>query len=98
MLFRSDFEHFLKLFDFFKDADFSYEDYIENYNKFIDYILENADEIPEFVEDSQKLLQLLYDCNIITAIEIGDNGKPYFQYFNVIPNVRNFQQLVVYID
>lgn len=75
-----DFEHFLKLFDFFKDADFSYEDYIENYNKFIDYILENADEIPEFVEDSQKLLQLLYDCNIITAIEIGDNGKPYFHF------------------
>lgn len=75
-----DFEHFLKLFDFFKDADFSYEDYIENYDKFIDYILENADEIPEFVEDSQKLLQLLYDCNIITAIEIGDNGKPYFHF------------------
>ena len=26
------------------------------------------------------LLQLLYDCNIITAIEIGDNGKPYFHF------------------
>ena len=75
-----DFEHFLKLFDFFKNADFTYEEYISNYDKFIDYILENAEEIPEFIDDKQKLLQLLYDSNIITAIEIDENGKKYFHF------------------
>ncbi len=75
-----DFEHFLKLFDFFKNADFTYQEYISNYDKFIDYILENAEEIPEFIDDKQKLLQLLYDSNIITAIEIDENGKKYFHF------------------
>ena len=75
-----DFEHFLKLFDFFEEANFSYEQYKKNYEKFIDYILENAKEIPEFVDDAQKLLQLLYDCNIITAIETDENGKQFFHF------------------
>ena len=75
-----DFEHFLKIFDFFKDTDFTYKEYMINYEKFIDYILENAKEIPEFVDDSQKLLQLLYDCNIVTAIEQDESGKTYFHF------------------
>lgn len=75
-----DFEHFLKFFDFFSDSNFTYDEYISNYEKFIDYILDNAKEIPEFVDDSQKLLQLLYDCNIITAIESDGNGNSYFHF------------------
>ncbi len=75
-----DFEHFLKLFTFFKNADFTYEEYVVNYDKFIDYILDNAEEIPEFIDDKQKLLQLLYDSNIITAIEADENGKTYFHF------------------
>jgi len=75
-----DFEHFLKLFSFFKSADFTYEEYVTNYEKFIEYILENADDIPKFVDDRQNLLQLLYDCNIITAIETDENGKTYFHF------------------
>lgn len=75
-----DFEHFLKFFDFFEDANFTYDQYMVNYERFVDYILENANEIPEFVDDSLRLLQLLYDCNIITAIEIDDHGKTYFHF------------------
>lgn len=75
-----DFEHFLKLFDFFKAADFTYEEYMINYGKFIGYIHKNADTIPKFIDDSENLLQLLYDCNIITAIETDENGKTYFHF------------------
>lgn len=75
-----DFEHFLKFFDFFPNPNFTYEEYINNYNKYIDYILENADEIPQFVDDEQKLLQLLYDSNIITAIEKQPEGNTYFHF------------------
>lgn len=76
-----DFEHFIKLFDFFKDSDFTYEEYQENYNKFVDYILDNVKkEIPKFVDDPNELLQLLYDSNIITAIEKGENDKMFFYF------------------
>lgn len=64
-----EFDLFLKLFDFFDDTDFSFSDFSVIYEKFCDYILENAQDIPSFVDDSKKLLQLLYDSNVIAAIE-----------------------------
>lgn len=75
-----DFEHFLKLFDFFDGPNFTFEIYREVYNKYLDYLLSNANDIPEFVDDEIKLLQLLYDCNMITAIEKDDNGKDYYHF------------------
>lgn len=75
-----DFEHFLRLFDYFKDSDFTYEEYEKKYNKFVDYILDNAKEIPKFVDDPKELLQVLYDSNIIAAIQKGDNDKSFFSF------------------
>lgn len=75
-----DFNHFVKFFEYFEYSDFNYEDYIINYNKFIDYILSNADEIPEFVDDPIRFLQLLYDCNIIAAIDNSNENNPYFHF------------------
>lgn len=75
-----DFEHFIKLFDFFDNTDFSYDDYKANYDKFIEYILNNAEEIPEFIDDEKKLLQLLYDCNVITAIEHDESERDFFHF------------------
>lgn len=74
-----EFEHFIKLFSFFKNSDFTYEEYMLNYEKFTEYILDNAKDIPEFVEEPKKLLQLLYDCNIITARE-EMKGEIYFHF------------------
>ena len=34
--------------------------------------------VPEFVDDPKKLLQLLYDSNVITAIETDENNKKFF--------------------
>lgn len=75
-----DFNHFIKFFDYFEFSDFTYDYYKINYDKFIDYILSNADEIPEFVEDPKIFLQLLYDSNIITAIENKEENNPYFHF------------------
>lgn len=58
----NEFELFLKFFDFFDDTDFSYEEYKMIYQKFCDYICENAQDIPDFVDNEKELLQLLYDC------------------------------------
>ncbi|MBP3300150.1 MAG: funZ protein [Clostridia bacterium] len=74
---EEDYKHFKKFFDFFNDPQFTFEEYQTAYNKYVDYILENAKEIPKFVEDPKTFLQLLYDSNVITAIE--ENGR-YFHF------------------
>ncbi len=76
-----DYEFFKKFFDLFTDPQFTYEQYIENYNKYIEYILDNAKEIPDFMEDANTFLQMLYDNNVIAAIEKdGDNVFFHFSY------------------
>lgn len=75
-----DFQHFLKLFDYFNDNNFTYSVFKSNYDKFVDYILTNADDIPEFFDDDKKLLQLLYDCNVIAAIEKDEHGNDFFHF------------------
>lgn len=81
----NEFELFLKFFDFFDDTDFSYEEYKMIYQKFCDYICENAQDIPDFVDNEKELLQLLYDCNIITALE----KKGDYQYFHFSYREKN---------
>ncbi len=90
-----DFNHFVKFFDYFEYSDFRYEEYKKNYDKFTDYILENATDIPEFVEDPKRFLQLLYDSNIITAIEEGtDENNPYFHFSYREKSISNIQPKV----
>lgn len=75
---EEDFRHFRKFFDFFNDAEFTYAKYISAYRKLEEYILDNARDIPEFMGDPKVFLQLLYDSNVITAIE--ESGKYYFHF------------------
>ena len=42
--------------------------------------MSGAAEIPEFFDDEKKLLQLLYDCNVITAVETDSTGRDYFHF------------------
>lgn len=72
------FKHFLTLFD---RSDFTYDVYQDVYKKYIDYICENAKEIPEFVDDPKRFLQLLYDSNVICAIKkTPDSSFFHFSY------------------
>lgn len=72
---EEDYKHFRKFFDFFDAPQFTYEEYQTAYNKYVEYILENAKDIPQFVEDPKKFMQLLYDSNVITAIDIKEDGR-----------------------
>lgn len=74
---EEDYRHFRKFFDFFDGPQFTYEQYQDAYNKYVDYILDNAKEIPQFVEDPKMFIQLLYDSNVIAAIE---EGGQYFHF------------------
>lgn len=89
-----DFNVFTKFFDYFENSDFTFQEYKDNYDKFVDYILTNANEIPEFMDDSKVFLQLLYDCNIITAIDNKEQDTPYFHFSYREKSISNIQPKV----
>ena len=92
---KEDYEMFLKFFTFLRGkANFSYQEYIETYNMFTEYVLNHNTEIPEFVETSERFLQFLYDTNIICYIEELET-EPLFRFCyrerspsNISPKVR----------
>lgn len=89
-----DFNHFIKFFDYFRDSDFSYEEYYQLYEKFTDYILTNASDIPEFVDDPKKFLQLLYDSNVIAAIENCGEPNAYYHFSYREKSISNIEPKV----
>lgn len=75
-----DYEMFLKFFSFLEGhSEFSYSEYLTAYGKFTEFVLENHDNIPEFVESNNGFLQFLYDTNIICHIEDTDD-EPLFRW------------------
>lgn len=82
---EEDYQHFRKFFDFFDDPQFTFGEYIATHDKYVDYILENATNIPQFVEEPQVFLQLLYDSNLIAAIE-GEGRFFHFSYREKSPS------------
>lgn len=90
----SDYDMFLKFFVFLNGADqFDYEEYLVAYNKFVDFVLDNHNDIPKFVENENEFLQFLYDTNIICFVEDHDT-ELYFRWcyrereaYNISPKV-----------
>ena len=76
---EEDYKFFTKFFDYFPKARFTYREYLEIYEKYTDYILSSANEIPKFVEDPKAFLQMLYDSNVIAATE-DDGAFFHFSY------------------
>lgn len=92
---ENDYRHFIKFFDFFQEPDFIFNEYQTAYDKFVDYICNNATDIPKFVEDPKSFLQLLYDCNVIAAIE--NEGK-YFHFSYREKSDTNITPEVIYYE
>jgi len=88
-----DYKFFTRFFDFFEESQFTFDEYQMAYEKYVEYILDTAKDIPRFVEDPKVFLQMLYDSNIITAIEcIGNRRYFHFSYreksaTNICPEV-----------
>ena len=89
---EDDYQHFKKFFDFFSRPTFSYAEYYASYEKYTDYIIENAKDIPKFVEDPIAFLQLLYDSNVIAVIE---NSTGYYHFSYREKNPTNISPKVV---
>ncbi|WP_051958170.1 P-loop ATPase, Sll1717 family [Desulfobacter vibrioformis] len=71
---EADYNMFLKFFNFLEGEDqFNYSKYLKVYNNFIDFVLDNHNDIPKFVESENDFLQFLYDTNILCFIEEYEN-------------------------
>jgi len=67
---NADYDMFLKFFNFLDGKnDFDYNIYKRTYEKFTEFVLDHHDEVAEFVETQDKVLQFLFDTNIICYIE-----------------------------
>ncbi len=83
--------HFLTLFK--GHAEFDYDFYCTQYKIFCEYVLENATELPEFIEDKEIFLQFLYDSNIICYMDAGE-WEPLFRWCYRERNVANMSPKV----
>ena len=101
-----DYQIFLKFFEFLNGLNrFSYEDYIDAFNKLIEYLDNNKNSTPKFMETANDFLQFLFDLNVICYIEVTkDEGKPHIHwcfkdrsYANISPKVKtNVEYQVFY--
>jgi hypothetical protein len=63
--------HFLSLFK--GHSEFNFDFFVTSYHAFCDYVLEKAEELPEFIDSAEMFLQYLYDANIICYIDNTGN-------------------------
>ncbi|MFZ2447254.1 MAG: hypothetical protein WAW37_12925 [Syntrophobacteraceae bacterium] len=77
---EKDYGMFLRFFSCLPGRrDFNYDEYVEAYNAFTDYVINHHTDIPEFIETPEKFLQFLYDTNIICFIEDTET-EPLFRW------------------
>lgn len=63
---EKDYTTFLKFFEFLNGKhSFSYDDYINAYDQFANYVYRLKIDVPEYMETSTDLLQFLYDLDVI---------------------------------
>lgn len=91
-----DYELFLKFFEFLNGkTKFNYEEFIDSYDSFADYVEKNELEVPVFFESSDHFLQFLYQLNIISYIEDTEDSDPLIHwcfrersYANLNPKIK----------
>lgn len=101
---NEDYELFVKFFEFLDGKiEFNYDEYIQAYTKFEDFLLANCkSSIPEFVESGDGFLQFLYETNIICYVEDYE-VEPLFRFCyrersiaNISPKVKTKERYIIH--
>lgn len=100
----NDYELFLKFFEFLKGkAQFTYNNYLAAYNKYVDFLAGNSIKKPVFVESQDRFLQFLYDLNVISFIEELEDGDKFIRWCfrernssNISPKVKTHQRYEIH--
>jgi cold shock CspA family protein len=92
---EAEFELFLKFFEYLNGSrKFTYEEYIEFFNQYADFIVSSGQKKPSFMKSGDDFLQFLYDQNVICYIEETDD-EPFIRWCfrerslsNISPKVK----------
>ena len=85
----SDYQLLMYFFSLFKgNSRFNYDFYIKQYNHFTEYVLNNASDLPGFIDNKEMFLQFLYESNVICFIE-ETGTEPLFRYCYRERNIAN---------
>ncbi len=91
----TDYEIFLKFFEFCRgDYAFTYEEYSKCFNRYLQFLDQNSEKKPAFLENELNFLQFLYELNIIFCIEEARDGKKFFFWCFKDRNVSNINPRV----
>lgn len=83
--------HFLSLFK--GNSEFDYTFFKKSYLDFTNYVLEKANELPEFIDSPEMFLQFLYESNVICYKE-NDGPEPNFRWCYRERNISNISPKV----
>lgn len=90
-----DYKLFLHFFSYLNGkASFSYEEYMNAYDEFADYIENNGMSTPEMFDSSSSFLQFLYDLNVICYIIDTEDGENHIHWSYRDKNYSNFNPKV----
>lgn len=90
---EQDYKDFGRIFDYFKSPKFTLSEFETKYEKYANDLKQAGKELPIFAEGPRSFLQLLYDSNIIVAIEEDEKGVSYRLSYrekslsNIVPDV-----------
>ena len=99
-----DYSLFLKFFEFLHGkAKFTYDEYLQAYNEFADYIEHNNLNVPAFFNNDSDFLQFLYDMDVICYIvelESNENNIHWSyrerNYSNINPKVQEYRSYSIH--
>lgn len=90
-----DYELFLKFFEFLRgDYAFTFAEYSRCFKRYLEFVDQNADSRPAFLENEVDFLQFLYELNIIFCIEELESGQKFFFWCFKDRNVSNINPRV----
>lgn len=90
------FNLFIKFFQFLNGHQkFTYDEYLQVFNKYKQFIEKNTDEKPDFAQTPDIFLQFLYEANVICSILDTNSGELFFGWCyrertpsNISPKIR----------
>ena len=78
---QEEYDDFLQFFDFLNgNTRFSYEEYLEAHAEFLEDLKSRNRTTPEFMETANLFLQFLYEMNVISFIEVSENGGSFIHW------------------
>lgn len=100
----SDYENFLKFFEFLNGNNtFTYDYYLKAFKKHENFISSSSGIHPRFMSSPEDFLQFLYDLNIICYKEQLENGKKHIHwcfkdrtYSNLSPKVKLYETYEIF--